>query len=295
MYDFTAYLRAQSVNQAVRLLAENPGSIPIAGGTDILVQIREGHPGLDRLVDINGLAELRRIELTPEGDLVIGSGTTFTDLLTDPLIAGHAPILVDAARDVAGPQIRNTATIGGNVCNGAPSADSAAPLLVLQAMVNLIGPEGERSVPLEDFYTGVGRVDRAPEEIMTGVTIHAEDMKNWQGTYIKYAARAAMDIATIGCAASVRFDETDPARPVDFRLAYIVAGPTPRRCRTTEDELHSAITDPDFLDRVQEKVLSDLAPRDSWRGARDFRRHLIKVLARRALAALLERPEGGRK
>jgi xanthine dehydrogenase FAD-binding subunit len=143
MFAFESYHRPQSLIEAVELLAANPFARPMAGGTDILVRLREGHKDYADIVDIHGLSELEGIT-EDRGELRIGSGTTFAALMASPLAARLAPMLIEAAGWVAGPQIRNTATIGGNICNGSACADSAAPLLILNAHLDLIGPEGER-------------------------------------------------------------------------------------------------------------------------------------------------------
>jgi len=174
--------------------------------------------------------------------------------------------------------VRNTGTVGGNICNGAPSADTAAPLLVLGAIVALHGPGGVREVPLSKFYLGPGKVDRQPAEIVTSLRIAAADYRGWSAHYHKYSMRGAMDIATIGCAAACKLDGN---RVSELRLAYTVAGPTPLRCWKTEEKARGAVADASLLATIRGSVLDDLRPRDSWRASKAFREQIITTLAER--------------
>ncbi len=276
MFDFKTYHKAESIEDAVGLLTENPDCRVISGGTDILIRIREGKSGYDKLVDIHHLDDLKKITQDPDGLITIGAGVTFSQLIDSELITDHTPILAQSAASVGGPQVRNAATIGGNICNGAPSADTAAPLLVLNARVRLQGPDGIRCLPLSGFYTGPGRVDLKPAEIMTGLTIAPDDYDDFSAHYIKYAMRNAMDIATIGCAASLQLADRKLSR---VRLAYTVAGPTPLRCTKTEKQLQGMTVNEKMIEQLKRHVLDDLKPRDSWRAGKAFREHIIVTLA----------------
>jgi xanthine dehydrogenase FAD-binding subunit len=200
------------------------------------------------------------------------------------IITDNIPVLSEGAASVGGPQVRNMATVGGNICNGVPSADSAAPLLVLNAVVVLQGPQDERQLPLHEFYQGPGRVDRQPAEIMTSLRIAPDDYRRWSARYFKYAMRDAMDIATIGCAAACTLKGD---RVAELRLAFTVAGPTPLRCWKTEEKARGAVVDPSLLQLIRESVLDDLRPRDSWRAPKAFREHVIKTLAERVFEKTL--------
>ena len=268
MFDIKSYERADSLAQAVELLRDNPLARPIAGGTDVLVRLREGNKAYRHLVDIHDLAELRKVSLADDGDIFIGSGMTFARLAEDPIITGRIPILAQAAGSVGGPQVRNAATIGGNLCNAAPCADSAAPALCLDAQVLLTGLDGDRRIPLKDFFTGVGQVAKGPAEIMTGLLIEPANYQGWFGHYIKYATRGAMDISTIGCGANIKLNG---GKIEDVRLAFTVAGPTPLRCYKTENLVRGASADQAMIGVAVDNVLQDLSPRDSWRASKDFR------------------------
>lgn len=284
MFDIDSYHKADSVDEAIARLVQNPKAIPLAGGTDILVRLHQGNPDYRHVVDIHHVAELKKISLEPDGTIVVGSGATFTDLTDSRIITENIPVLAQGAGSVGGPQVRNQATVGGNLCNGAPSADSAAPLLVLNAEVELKGPQGMRRIPLSEFYQGPGRVDREQTEIMTALRIAPDEYQCWVSNYYKYAMREAMDIATIGCAAACK---PQGKRVSALRLAFTVAGPTPLRCWKTEEKARGAALDASLLQLVGESVLNDLRPRDSWRAPKDLRRQIIKTLAQRVLTEAL--------
>jgi xanthine dehydrogenase FAD-binding subunit len=285
MFDIDSYHKADSVDEAISLLLQNPNAIPIAGGTDVLVRVRQGNPDYGHMVDIHDVADLKKIMLKPDGSILVGSGATFTDLIESNIVTENIPVLAQGAVSVGGPQVRNQATVGGNICNGAPSADSAAPLLVLNATVELKGPQGIRRLPLHEFYQGPGRVDREQAEIMTALRIAPDDYQCWVASYQKYAMRDAMDIATIGCAVACLPQGKQLSK---LRLAFTVAGPTPLRCWKTEEKAQGAALDSSLVQLVGESVLNDLRPRDSWRAPKDLRQQIIKTLAQRVLIQALQ-------
>lgn len=286
MFDIYSYHKASTVDEAVALLSQNPEAIPIAGGTDVLVRLHGHNPDYRHLVDIHDVAELKNVTMEPDGTIVIGSGVTFSELTRSSIISTYLPVLVEGGSSIGGPQVRNVATIGGNLCNGAPSADAAPPLLVLNARVELKGPDGVRLLPLHEFYQGPGQVDRKSGEIMTCLRISQDDYKGWSAHYYKYAMRGAMDIATIGCAAACKLNDN---KVTGIRLAFGVAGPTPLRCRRTEEKAQGRVADQALLDFVSASVLGELRPRDSWRASKDFREQIIKTLSERVLQEALNR------
>jgi xanthine dehydrogenase FAD-binding subunit len=292
MFDIQAYMKADSVDHALALLAKHPDARLVAGGTDVLIRLRHGSTAFTRLVDIHGLEELRFITADAAGTIRIGSGSVFTDLVQSDLIRAHAPILAEAADSVGGPQIRNMATIGGNICNGAPSADSAPALFVLNALLELKSQQGVRQVPVTDFYLGPSSVDLRPGELLTAILIPKKEYQGFAGHYFKYAMRKAMDIATIGCAVSLK---TSGGRMTDFRIAYGVAGPTPLRCPTAEKTAVGQIISDTLLTKISDAVPQDVSPRTSWRATREFRLHLISELAERVTRTALDRAGTGKE
>ena len=282
MYDIKALYEAQSVPHAIELLLEHPNAQIIAGGSDVLVQIREGKRAGCELVSIYGLDELRGVRYEEDGAIRIGSLTSFSHITRDPIIQEKINVLGQAVDQVGGPQIRNIGTIGGNTCNGVTSADSASTLFAWDAVIELTGPEGVRRVPIQDFYIKAGKVDLRPGEIQTGILIPKVAYEGYQGHYIKYAMRNAMDIATTGCSVNVKLS-ADKQTMEDVRIAYGVAGPIPMRAATAEARAKGRPTTAEEIKAFAQTVLEDINPRDSWRAAKEFRQHIAVVMAERAL------------
>ena len=206
MYDIKALYQAASVEEAVALRLEHPEAQIIAGGSDVLVQMREGKRAGKALISIQGCREMRGVSLDEEENLRIGSLTTFSHITADPLIQRYINVLGEAVDMVGGPQIRNAGTIGGNTCNGVTSADSASTLHAWEAIVEITGKNGVRRVPIKDFYLKAGTVDLRVEEgeIQTAILIPKASYDRTWGHYIKYAMRNAMDIATLGTSVNAR-------------------------------------------------------------------------------------------
>ncbi len=282
MYDIKALYEATSAQHAVQLLAEHPQAQIIAGGSDVLVQIREGRRAGAELVSIYGIDALRGVSLEADGTIRIGSLTSFSHITKDPVIQKYINVLGEAVDMVGGPQIRNIGTIGGNTCNGVTSADSASTLFAWDAIIEILGQNGTRRIPIQDFYIKAGKVDLQPGELQTAILIPKAAYEGYQGHYIKYAMRNAMDIATTGCSVNVRLS-ADKKTIEDMRIAYGVAGPVPMRAPSAE---HTAKGKPVAMETVKEAakaVLTDINPRDSWRASKAFRQHIAVVLAKRAL------------
>jgi len=280
MFNIEEYRKAQSVAEAVALLTANPRARLIAGGTDVLIRLREDD--FTRLIDIHDLAELRQVSRLDNGDIVIGAGVTFTELLENPVIKESLPLVAQAAGTVGGPQVRNLATIGGNLCNGAVSADSAAALYVLDAVLEIEGSDGGRELAIADFYLGPGRVALAHGEVLRAIRIPADSYRDYGTHYEKYAMRNAMDIATIGCAVACRVVS---GRFETLKIAFTVAAPRPMRALSAEKFAVGRAVTPELIDEIAALALQDLSPRDSWRATREFRLHIIKTLAHRAILA----------
>lgn len=282
MYDIKALYEAESVEHAIRLLIEHPEAQIIAGGSDVLVQMREGKRAGKELVSIYGLDEMRGVSYEADGAIRIGSLTSFSHITRDPIIQKHINVLGEAVDMVGGPQIRNIGTIGGNTCNGVTSADSASTLHAWDAVVEITGPEGVRRIPIHDFYIKAGVVDLRPGEIQTAIIIPKEAYEGYYGHYIKYAMRNAMDIATTGCSVNVRLS-ADKKTIEDARIAYGVAGPVPMRAPSAEKAAEGKPVSEETVKAFAETVLEDINPRDSWRASKAFRQHIAVVLAERAL------------
>lgn len=282
MYDIKALYEAESVEHAIQLLTEHPEAQIIAGGSDVLVQMREGKRAGKELVSIYMIDEMRGVSYEEDGAIHIGSLTSFSHITNDPIIQKQINVLGEAVDMVGGPQIRNIGTIGGNTCNGVTSADSASTLHAWDAIVEITGPDGVRKIPIKDFYIKAGVVDLKPAEIQTAIIIPKAAYEGYYGHYIKYAMRKAMDIATTGCSVNVKLSE-DKKTIEDVRIAYGVAGPVPMRAPSAEAVAKGNPVSTETIKTFAKTVLEDINPRDSWRAAKDFRQHIAVVLAERAL------------
>jgi xanthine dehydrogenase FAD-binding subunit len=278
MFDINSYEKAESVKQAIKLLSENPKAKIISGGTDVLIRLREGHEEYGALIDIHEMEELKGVSFDEYQNISIGSCCTFTELTDSEIIADTIPVVALAASTVGGPQVRNVATIGGNLCNGAISADSLASLCVLDAVLVIEGKDGEREVPIMEFYLGPGKVVLEQTDILKSINISAENYMGYGTHYYKYAMRNAMDIATIGCAAAVKVDE---GKIEELKLAFTVAAPKPTRAKSAEEFAKGLEITDENIKAIADKVMADLNPRSSWRATKEFREQIIVTLAER--------------
>ena len=281
MYDMKALYQARTVEDAVALRLAHPQAQIIAGGSDVLVQMREGRRAGKELISIQTLDEIRGVSMDPDGTLRIGSLTSFSHITRDPLIQKYINVLGQAVDQVGGPQIRNIGTIGGNTCNGVTSADSASTLHAWDAVVELTGPGGIRRQPIREFYIRAGQVDLREGELQTAILIPKESYENCFGHYIKYAMRRAMDIATLGTSVNVRLS-ADKRTVERTRAAFGVAGPVPLRACRAEELACGQPVSLELAERFAQAVKEDINPRDSWRAAKDFRMHIAVESAKRA-------------
>ena len=280
MYDINVLYQAKTVQEAVELHLAHPEADIIAGGTDVLVQMREGKRAGKSLLSIQGIDEIRGIKMEEDGTIRIGSLTTFSHITNDPIIQKYINVLGEAVDMVGGPQIRNAGTIGGNTCNGAVSADSTATLHAWEAIIELTGPNGIRRLPINEFYIRPGVVDLREGEIQTGILIPKESYENTYGHYIKYAMREALDIATLGTSVNVRLS-ADKKTVERVRIAFGVAGPTPLRAFTAEAVGNGKPLSMELIEEVAKNVVPDLRCRDSWRASKAFRTHMAVECTKR--------------
>ena len=288
MYDIASIYQAVSVADAIRALEADPSALVIAGGTDVLIKIREGKLAGCRLVSIHELGEeLSGVTQAPNGDIEIGPLTTFRGVTFSKIIRGNIPVLGEATDQAGGPQLRAAGTIGGNVCNGITSADSASTLMALDAVLRVRGPRGEREVPISQWYKGVGKVDLAPYELLVKIVIPRDNYEGYAGHYIKYAQRSAMDIATLGVSCLVKLSG-DKKVVEDAALAFGVAGPVPMRATSAEAAVRGLPVE-QAVTAIGKAALEDVHPRTSWRASKEFRIQLVEELSGRALAEAARR------
>lgn len=287
MYDIENYYNASTIKEAVTLLKEHPDARIISGGSDVLIKIHEGKMAGTSLVCIRDIKEIKGVDLMESGDIYIGAGTTFSHVTSDPIIQKYIPVLGEAVDQVGGPQVRNIGTIGGNVCNGAVSADSVPTLFSLNAMLRIADGTGGRMIPIRDFYLGPGKVDLHQGDVLTHIVIPGKEYQGYHGHYIKYSMRNAMDIATLSCSV---VSKVNPEKKIleDVRITFGVAAPVPYRCVETENGIKGMPLGEELLSKVEEMVRQEIHPRDSWRASREFRLQIGGEIARRALMRSIE-------
>jgi xanthine dehydrogenase FAD-binding subunit len=288
MYDIEDIIEAESPSHAVELLRRHPEAKIIAGGSDVLIEIREGRLAGCTLISIQKIDALRGVRLDADGAVRIGPLTSFSHVAADPVIQKNIPVLAEAVLTIGGPQLRNIGTIGGNVCNGVTSADSASTMMAYDAVMEYLGPNGTRLVPISAHYVSAGKTSLTHDEILQAIIIPKESYENCFGNYIKYAMREALDIATLGCSANVRLSK-DRKNIERLRLAYGVAGPVPMRVPTAEQAAAGKPANAETAAAIAKQVLNDINPRSSWRASREFRLHLAEELAKRAITESLKR------
>jgi len=277
------YIRPSTVSETVAVLAQDPGASILAGGTDLLVSMRRRRVEPDTVVDITGTEELRGMSFVDDGSVILGATLTHTRIAEEARFADGRAALVDACREVGSWQVRNLATLGGNLCNGSPAAETAPPLLVLAAGVTLIGDDGCRDLDLEQFFVGAGRTALRPGELLTRVTLPPLPLYA-AGAYIRVSPRRAMDIAVAGAAAYVEVD-VETGKCLACRIALGGVAPTPVRVREAE----AAVIGSPFETRIAEAagaIAGDSAvcvPIDDQRATCDYRRAVVPVLVQRAL------------
>lgn len=293
------YVAARTVAEAVEALATSAGPArPIAGGTDLTVQLSEGRRTVDRLVDLGGVDSLRGVEIGDDGALSLGAATPCADVYANVSVRRLFPILVDGTSIIGSVQIQGRASVGGNLCNAAPSADSIPGLICLDAEAVIEGPNGRRRVPVESFCTGPGQTVLGPGEILVALEIRAP-LANEGGNYQRFIPRNEMDIAVAGAGSLVR---VDPATNTitHARIALSAVAPTPLRVKAAEEALVGQEASAAAIVEAASRAMTAARPISDVRGSADYRRHLVSILVKRTLLVALERagasveyPKGG--
>lgn len=255
-------------------------ALPIAGGTNVIVDLRAGLHRAGVLVDVSRLDGLRGVR-RENNHLVIGGGTTITDLLHDPIIAHHAPALVEAASVFANPLIRNRATVAGNLVDASPAADCAPPLLVLDAEVELASRAGARTVPLADFFVGVRQTVRRRDELLTAIRFPLPGGARHAGHFHKLGLRKADAISVLSAAVGVTWDHAGICSSA--RIALGALAPTPLRAIAAEQALLGHALTPARVGEAARLAGEATRPIDDIRGSAAYRREVAEVIVRRLL------------
>ena len=284
------YLAPRGLEEAAVLMAEHAGSAQLlAGGTDLLIFMRNGRKSPDAIIDAKKIPELTSVQLDADR-LIIGAAVSCRTIWENPEITARFPALTDAATLIGGIQIQGRATFGGNLCNAAPSADTVPPLIVYGATAHIISARGERDVPVEEICTGPGRTSLAPDEILVSLSIPAPP-ENSGAAFLRFIPRNEMDIAVANAAARVDLDDGGTT----FKTARIAIGavaPTPLFVEAAGAALSGKpVSDASISDAV--RIARDAStPINDMRGTIEHRKQLVEVLTTRALRRAIARAKG---
>jgi carbon-monoxide dehydrogenase medium subunit len=286
------YHSPTTLSEAVALLdGFGESARVLAGGTDLLTALKERWETPGHIVDLRCVPGLDEIAYDPTNGLRIGARVTVREVETSPLVRRHYPALAYAASTLASIQIRNLATLAGNICRASPSADTPPILLALDASVSIYGPNGERTAPLDAFFTGPGRTILARNEILTAIRIPPHLPCCFGAAYIKHSPRQAMDLAMVGVAAAVTMES---GWITGARVALGAVAPTPRRSRRAEATLLGCQPTRQLLMQAGAAAAAECAPISDVRGTADHRRAMVAVDTRRALQQAIA-AAGGRE
>jgi carbon-monoxide dehydrogenase medium subunit len=282
------YAAPESIPEAVAILNQfGARARVLAGGTDLIVQVREHARDLDVMVDGKQIPELMEISYDPQKGLTLGAAVPCYQIYQHPDVVRHYPGLIDAVSLIGGTAIQGRASVGGNLCNSGPAGDSIPPLIVYSATARIVGPEGERTVPVEEFCTGPGRNVLRNTELL--VSLHLPPPAAHSGArYLRFIPRNEMDIAEVGAGASVVLNETSD-RFVSARIALGAVAPTPLYVPEAGAALAGQPVTEEAIAQAAALAQAAARPIDDMRGTAEHRRHLVGVLTRRALQGAVER------
>ena len=281
------YLTPTSISEAISL-HESYGDQAkyIAGGTDVMVKIKEGKISPQYVISLRHLQGLDHI-IYEKGELKIGAMVTHRMLELSPTIRKEFPILIDAVENIGSVQIRNVATIGGNIVNAVPSADSAVPLITLGAEVRAIGPKGKRAMALEDFFIGPGKTLLKGGEILLEFVI-PKLPSHTGAAYWKHTRRAAMELPILGVAVLISLDD-DMQTCTEAKIGLGVVAPTPMRAKNAEAILKGKKVDDEILKKAGKAAAQECKARDSIRGKAWYRKDMVELFVQRMAIVAMKR------
>jgi aerobic carbon-monoxide dehydrogenase medium subunit len=278
----------RNVDEVLRVLSERgPDAKLLAGGTDLLPQMKNGVLKPACVVDLSGVERVRALQADARG-LRVGAAVSARALERDATTQRTYTSLAESGALVGSVQVRNLATLGGNLCNAAPSADMAPPLLALDAEAVIAGPKGERRIPIADFFTGVRRTVLAPDELLLELVVPAPGARSG-GQYLRHTPRRELDIAVVGVASQLTLSDGVCSKA---RIALAAVAPVPLRARAAEQALEGKPVTAEAIERAAELAVGVAKPISDQRGSADYRRHLVRVLTRRTLRTALTRAGG---
>ncbi|MBK9926096.1 MAG: FAD binding domain-containing protein [Anaerolineales bacterium] len=285
------YVAPKSVEEVATLLADKNGDARIlSGGTDLLVQLREGRRQTKLVIDIKNISELTQITFDSKNGLRIGAAASCHEICSNPNVIKHYPGLVDGIHLIGGVQIQNRASVGGNLCNASPAADSIPALIVHQAVCHITGPNGSRTLPVESFCVAPGKNALQSGEFLTSITVPAPK-ENFGASYLRFIPRNEMDIAVVGVGASVLLG-ADRKRFVAVRIGLGAVAPTPLLASPAGDFLAGKALTHENVKEAAKRGQAIAKPITDLRGTAEHRKHLVAVLVERTLNIAIERAGG---
>ena len=283
-YSIREYFQPETLREASELLTLYPEEARLlAGGTDLLNQIPQRSDQGIKIVSLKRISELRGIKQDKDGEVRIGALTCHSDVATSPIIRQHFPALAKASGLVGSPSIRNLGTIGGNIANASPSADTAPPLLAYAGRAVVWSLEGEREIPVEDFFTGPSSNVLKRGEILKAFLL--KPGKDLKGAYEKLGTRKAQEIAIVNVCVILRAEEI--SKPAEVRIALGAVAPTPFRARRAEAHLRLENITADRITQSGQIAMSEASPIYDIRASADYRREMIGILVKKLITALM--------
>jgi CO/xanthine dehydrogenase FAD-binding subunit len=273
------YERPRTVEEAVAAMRGDDARA-LAGGTDLIPQLREGRRRTERVVDLKHIAELTAISALPDGGIAIGAAATATVLSRHATIAANYAAISESACLIGGVQVQNRASLGGNICNAAPSADAVPALVCHQARAVVAGANGRRELAVEALFRGPGKISLEPGEILVAILLPPAQPRS-AAKYLRFTPRREMDIAIAGAGTWLRLDADGAI--AEARIVLASVGPTPMRAPTAEQKLAGERPTRALLEEAGRLAAADARPISDTRGSADYRRSLVAVLTARAL------------
>ena len=284
------YVEAGTLPEAIARLGQDDGTRVVAGATDFLVRWRQGAWKPRAVLSIKRIPGLDRVDYRPAAGLSLGPLVTIRALELHPLIQQHYPALSQAATTFAGVQIRNLATVGGNICNASPAGDTLPALIAYGAECRLIGPDGERLVPLEGFLLGPGRTALRPAELLVELRLPPPPPHSG-ALYVKHSPRSAMDISTVGVASVVTLEGGDGVCR-EVRIALGAVAPTVLRARSAESLLRGQRLEAGVIQQAARAATEEASPIDDIRGTARHRKAIVEALTGRTLRSAIQMAQG---
>ena len=283
--------KPKSIDEAVKLLSESSGNArAMAGGTDLIVMLRVGHPRVnpDVVVDVKSIPELNELSYDSDKGLTIGAAVECYKIYNDEDVKKHYPAILDSATLIGGTQIQGRASFGGNLCNAAPSGDAIPNLIAHRAVATIAGPNGTRQLPVEEVCTGPGQTSIGSDELLVSINLPSNG-EDFGANYIRFIPRNEMDIAVAGAGVSVTVAD---GKFTSGRVCLASVAPTPLFVKEAGDTLVGKPVGEEAIQVAANLAKEAAKPISDMRGTAEYRKHLCEVLTRRALNTAVERAQG---